>query len=156
MISRLGLVIIMEPDIDAAVAFYEKLGLHLNFHLKGSWAEFDLPSGQGVKICLCPAAPEEVVRRTGLVFELPDLKAFYAAHKDDIPFVGELLEKVHGIMISVQDPGGNIVELYQPTPEKVQQLVKEAKEREDDCDQTPNSRSCGAGKKCCRQDQVES
>lgn len=151
MITRLGLVIIMEPNIEAAVVFYEKLGLKLNFHIKDSWAEFDLPSGQGVKICLCPAAPEEVVKRTGLVFEIADLKSFYAANKDGLPFVGELLEKVHGIMISVQDPGGNIIELYQPTPEKVQQLVKEAKEREDQCKDGEKASGCNTGKKCCKE-----
>ena len=31
-------------------------------------------------------------------------------------------DAAHGIMASIQDPSGNILDLYQPTPEKIQAL----------------------------------
>jgi hypothetical protein len=151
MITRLGLIIIMEPNIDAAVGFYQTLGLRLNFHLSGSWAEFDLPSGQGVKICLCPAA-QEGDRRTGIVLEMTDVKGFYQQHKDDMVFLSEPLEKVHGIMVPVKDPGGNIIELYQPTPEKVAELVQQTKDTSTD----QENRSCGKKQECCKQSKHKS
>ncbi len=134
MITKVGMIILLEHDVDAAVAFYKKLGLKTIFHLKESWAEFAIGD---VKIGLCPTKQEPRDRITGLVLEVDDIRKFYADYKDELPFRSAPLEKVHGIMASIQDPGGNIIDLYQPTPEKVQNLVKDVvkkdEKRKKDC-----------------------
>lgn len=136
MITKVGMIILLEHDVDAAVQFYKKLGLQQVFHIKESWAEFKIGD---VKLGLCPTSQEPHDRVSGVVLEVEDVKAFYETHKNDIPFRGEPIEKVHGMMVSFKDPGGNIIDLYQPTPEKVTSLVKEVVEKD----------QAGEGKKGC-------
>ena len=125
MITKVGMIILLEHDVDAAVTFYKKIGLKQIFHIKESWAEFAVGD---VKIGLCPTSQEVHDRITGLVLEVDDVRAFYEKYKDEILFTSKPIEKVHGIMASIKDPGGNIIDLYQPTPEKVQKLVKQVVE----------------------------
>jgi catechol 2,3-dioxygenase-like lactoylglutathione lyase family enzyme len=142
--KKLGMVILMEHDLEAAVAFYTKLGLELNFHLEGQWAEFSLGT---VKIGLCPTANSEGLRRTGLVVEVDNLKELYEKLKTEgVEFLNEPLEKVHGIMVSFKDPGDNVIDLYQPTPEKVRDLVIKTKGEEED------DGCCGSEQGCCEPD----
>lgn len=123
MITKVGMIILLEHDLDAAVAFYKKLGLKLVFHIKESWAEFAI---DGVKLGLCPTSQKPHDRVTGIVLEVDDVRVLYQKLKNSITFKAEPLEKVHGIMVSIQDPGGNIIDLYQPTPQKVQKLIQQA------------------------------
>ncbi|TET33947.1 hypothetical protein E3J61_03440, partial [Candidatus Dependentiae bacterium] len=127
MITKLGMVILLEHDLEAAVTFYKKIGLKPIFHIKDSWAEFAIGP---VKLGLCPTKQKPTDRITGIVLELEDVRNFYETFKDVILFKSEPQEKVHGIMVSMQDPGGNIVDLYQPTPERVQELVKEVVDKD--------------------------
>lgn len=122
-IKRLAMAIMFEPDLEAAVEFYKKLGLKPAFHLKGRWAE--LMAGT-VQIGLCPTDAQLPDRRTGLVFEVDNVQGLYNVFKDEITFVNEPTEALHGIMASIKDPGGNIIDLYQPTPEKVQANAQNA------------------------------
>ena len=46
------------------------------------------------------------------------------------------VDAAHGVMTSIQDPSGNILDLYQPTPEKIKELAEKMK-KEDAC--------CGGG-----------
>ena len=125
-IKKVGMLILLESDLVKAIEFYQRLGFKLKFHLKDSWAELELGD---VKFGLAPTTQDLPERRTGIVLEVDDLSAAYSALKDDVDFLGEPLEKVHGIMTSFKDPGGNILDLYQPTPEKIRDLVeKTAKE----------------------------
>ena len=120
-IKNVGMLILMQSDIAKAVQHYQKLGLKLIFHLKDKWAEFELGT---TKIGLCPTSnPQE--GHTGIVLEVDDLNAAYNAFKQEgITFINEPIEAVHGIMVSMKDPGGNIIDLYQPTPEKVIALAQ--------------------------------
>ncbi len=136
------MLILMEHDLPKAIEFYQKLGLKLIFHLKDKWAEMRLGD---VKIGLCPTSkPQE--GHTGIVFEVDDMHAaFDALKKDGVEFLNEPVEATHGIMVSLKDPHGNIIDLYQPTPEKVAKLMKEtakADRKEDGC--------CGAQDVCCK------
>ena len=142
MITKLGMVILLEHNVDKAVEFYKKLGLKQIFHIKESWAEFALGS---VKIGLCPTSQEVHERITGVVLEVEDVKKFYEQYKDEIPFKSEPIEKVHGIMASIIDPGGNIIDLYQPTPEKVQQMVKQVVQKDTE-ENSSKSKGCCEGK----------
>lgn len=145
MITNVGMIILLEHDLDAAVDFYKKLGLKLIFHIKESWAEFAIGS---VKLGLCPTSQLPQDRLTGVVLEVADIKKMYATFKDTINFKTEPLEKVHGIMVSMQDPGGNIIDLYQPTPDKVQKLVQEVVKK----DQLKDIGTCCTSEKClCKQ-----
>lgn len=135
--KKIAMVILMESDLPAAVDFYQCLGLHLLFHIKNQWAELEL---QSVKIGLCPTPKAEEVR-TGLVFEVEDLLAVYTELKDKICFLHEPKQAVHGIMVSVKDPGGNIVDLYQPTPQKIHEFAEQTMQQKG-CSESPE--------KCCK------
>ncbi len=121
-----NMFILMENDIAKAVAFYQDLGLKLNFHSTNRWAEFDI---QGVKMGLAQTTQELPERRTGIVLEVDDIQKFYEEHKDSgIDFLSEPVEAVHGLILSFRDPGNNILDLYQPTPEKLKEAVRKAAE----------------------------
>jgi hypothetical protein len=146
-VKKVGMIILMERDLAQAVEFYKILGCKLKFHLKDKWAEFELDN---VKIGLCPTDEDMGLVRTGIVLEVGDLRAFWLARKGSIEFFGEPHEAVHGIMISFKDPSGNVLDLYQPTPEKVRELMKKsAQEGEQDGCCKPSSDESG----CCAQDE---
>jgi len=123
---KVGMLIIMEPDIEKAVEFYQLLGFPLAFHLKGKWAELTI---EGVKLGLCPTDQQLPDRHTGIILQVADVrKAHQELSAAGVSFIREPFEAVHGIMTSIKDPGGNILDLYQPTPEKVQEVVQHMKE----------------------------
>lgn len=129
---KLGMIIVMQPSLADAVSFYKDvLKLPLKFHLKDKWAEFDLGC---VKFGLCPIGQKQDNIRTGIVIETDqDIKGLYESHKDSITFLSEPVVAVHGVMIGFKDPGGNILDLYQPTPEKVKELAKKHKNSDIGC-----------------------
>ncbi len=115
-VKKVAMVIVMQNDLPAAVEFYKKLGLTLVFHVTDRWAEFKI---NDLQIGLCPTDEKVSLNRTGIVFEIADLAAFYEVQKDSLSFLDKPTEAAHGIMASIQDPSGNILDLYQPTPEKL-------------------------------------
>lgn len=129
-IKKVEMIILMQRDLDAAVSFYLRFGLSLKFRMKEKWAEFDI---QGVKLGLCPTPHDMQGRRSGIVLEVDDVRSIYEELKSEVTFIGEPVEALHGIMVSFQDPGGNILDLYQPTPEKVIELAKNVKKEEGGC-----------------------
>ena len=152
MSMRMNMLILMQPDIDKAIAFYLELGLKLVFRVPGKWAELSL--SDGVRIGLCPkeagaisirtgdisnqaslnqdsinqdnleSDQDALEHRTGAVFEVPDVQKLYADMQDKIVFLNTPTSKPHGIIVSCKDPGGNIIDLYQPTPEKLQAEIQ--------------------------------
>lgn len=133
---KVGMLILMQPDVEEAVRFYEKLGLKKQFHLKEQWAEFLCGD---VKIGLCPTSQAIPVHHTGIVLEVNDLQTFYTTLKEQgVTFLSEPKAPEHGIMVSFQDPGNNVIDLYQPTPERITEIVKSIKEQE----------CCGTQTKC--------
>ena len=121
---RVGMVIVMQHDLKSSVDFYKDvLQLPLVFHIENKWAEFDLGC---VKFGLCPITEKQDNIRTGIVLEVQeDLLELYAALKDRVTFLNEPIVAPHGIMVGFKDVGGNILDLYQATPEKLKDLVKE-------------------------------
>ncbi len=122
---QLAMVILMVNDVEKAVTFYETLGAQKKCLFPKSWAELSL---EGITIALCHTDQEQGQRRTGLVFAVKDLIAFHAEHKATINFIEEPITKLHGIMSSLQDPSGNIIELYQATPDKVREFMEKQKD----------------------------
>ncbi len=126
--TRVSMLILMQPDLEKGVAFYNKLGLRPIFHIKGKWAEFQLGD---IKIGLAPISQELPLHRTGIVLEVQDLKAtFESLKKEGVEFVREPVEALHGFMASFRDPGNAVIDLYQPTPEKVAQFMEQQKKQE--------------------------
>jgi len=121
---KVGMVILMQHDLKKAVEFYrDVLKLPLKFHLENKWAEFDLGC---VKFGLCPIAEEQDNIRTGIVLEVAeDLLKLHESLKGKVNFLNEPVVAVHGIMVGFKDVGGNILDLYQPTLDKVKDLAKE-------------------------------
>lgn len=127
--TRVNMLILMQPDLEKAVTFYQNLGLRLIFHIKGKWAEFQLGD---IKIGLAPISQELPVHRSGIVLEVKDLKASYEQlKKDGVEFLREPVEAMHGYMASFKDPGNSVIDLYQPTPEKVEEFMRQQKLREE-------------------------
>lgn len=146
-VKKVAMVIIMENDLVAAVEFYKKLGLTLVFHVKDRWAEFKI---NDLQIGLCPTDEKIQFNRTGIVFEIPDLAAFYDVQKESLTFLDKPSEAAHGVMASIQDPSGNIIDLYQPTPEKLKNLQgcgdacacdAAIPEKDDSCCNSPQNQS---------------
>jgi len=136
-VKKIAMVIVMENDLQAAFQFYKTLGLKLAFHVPDRWAEFKI---NDLQIGLCPTTESVNLNRTGLVFEVADLENFYQTHKDTMSFLDKPVEAAHGIMASVQDPSGNILDLYQPTPEKIQHLAQKLQDDQMCC----GGKSCGS------------
>ncbi|MDR3646960.1 MAG: VOC family protein [Candidatus Babeliales bacterium] len=131
---KIGMLILMQNDLEKAVEFYKKLGFVLKFHIKEKWAEFVIDQ---VKLGLCPTEHPAFERHTGIVLEVEDLAAVEEnLKKHEIAFLAEPLEAVHGIMASIKDPSGNVIDIYQATPEKVQELAKKVAQ------ETAKGRSC--------------
>ncbi|MBT4856107.1 hypothetical protein HOM50_05160 [bacterium] len=125
---KVGMIIIMEPDLEKAIEFFKNLGFPLKFHLEAKWAEFGIGD---VKMGLCPTSSEIIEHHTGVILEVDDVnKTFEEFKAKGVEFVKEPFVAVHGIMCSFKDPGGNIFDLYQPTPEKVQEMVEKMKQEE--------------------------
>lgn len=126
IVQKVNMLILMQPDIAKAITFYQQLGLKLVFHIKDKWAEMQVGD---IKIGLCPTAEKpDYLSRTGIVLQVADMQTVYTSLKDSITFLSEPKEAVHGVMVSFQDPGNNVLDLYQPTPEKVVELVKKTVE----------------------------
>ena len=68
-----------------------------------------------------------------MVFEI--LEDLLALHKklqaEGVTFVNEPVVAPHGVMVGIKDPGGNVLDLYQATPEKLQEFAQKAKEAKD-------------------------
>ena len=85
-----------------------------------------------VKFGLCPITEVQDNIRTGIVLEVQqDLLKMYESLKDQVTFLNEPVVAVHGIMIGFKDVGGNVLDLYQPTLDKVKDLVKETVNKEE-------------------------
>lgn len=149
-VQSVSMVILMQPDLDAAVAFYNELGLKLQFRMKDKWAEFDL---NGVKIGLCPASGPVQESRTGIVLHCADVAQAYSSLKDSLIFLSEPVAATHGIMVSIKDPGGNILDLYQPTPEKLKETLRQTYEQASGCCKDEQQQATRCTKKkinsCC-------
>jgi catechol 2,3-dioxygenase-like lactoylglutathione lyase family enzyme len=140
-IKKLNMVIIMAHQFEETVAFYQKLGLVLKFHLKNQWAEFALGD---VKVGICPTSTIEENKRTGIVLEVENLaQAHKSFSEQGIPFSGDLVQRIHGAMITMKDPSGNLIDLYQPTPEQVKDLVLKVAREES------QRVCCGKKGNCC-------
>ncbi len=125
---KVGMVILMQPDLAKAVDFYTKLGLTKKFYLEDKWAEFDLGC---VKIGLCPTDQAQDNVRTGVVFEVfEDLIALHKKLQNEgLTFVNEPVVAPHGVMVGMKDPGGNVFDLYQATPDKLKEFAEKNKEQ---------------------------
>ena len=139
-----NMLIVMANDLEKMIDYYKKLGLELVFQVPNKWAEFDI---HGVKFGIAQTNYELPERRTGIVLEVPKLYDFYSAAKTaGIEFLSEPTQAVHGIMVSFKDPGNNILDLYQPTPEHVKELIKKAQEehckKDDSCECKSTQKTC--------------
>lgn len=136
MTFKVGMLITIQHDIETSFEFYKNLGFAPKFHIKNRWAEFEL---NNIKFILCPTENALPERHTGIVLEVNDLKNLYTELlAKNVVFVTEPKEAPHGIMASIKDPGNNIIDLYQPTHEKVAEIVRKAQKSccgsEDNCE----------------------
>ena len=141
------MIIFFEPDLEEAIAFYTKIGLTKIFHIKNRWAELQLG---GIKIGLCPAPNLSPNRSTGVVFEVDNVKALYDQYKHEWHFLGEPKQALHGIMVSLKAPGGNIIDLYEPTPQKLKDVLAYVAAHEGDKEGSNNCQSTTQAEECCK------
>ncbi|MCK5632187.1 hypothetical protein KAH94_00390 [bacterium] len=135
-VKRVNMLILLQSDLEAAVQFYQDFGFTKKFHLKDKWAEFDL---NGISFGLCPISQEALSKngvdsstgfRTGIVLEVEELNKLCEDNADSMTFLSKPIEAAHGLMVSFKDPGGNIIDLYQPTPEKLKEFVEKNKDKD--------------------------
>lgn len=118
---KVGMFILMVNDVDKATEFYKKIGLPLKFHLENKWAEFTI---KDIKLGICPAKFESFDHHTGIVLEVDNIKEFQEQIlKENIQFLRDIVEAPHGLMASIKDPSGNIIDIYEPTPEKLKEFT---------------------------------
>lgn len=138
---KVGLLILMQHDVEKAFEFYKTLGLSPKFHIKDRWAEFKLGN---TKLVLCPVSELIPDRHTGIVLEVENLEVLHQELTNKgITFLTSPKTAPHGIMASIKDPGNNILDLYQPTPEKVTELVRNSQA----CCKTDQ---CKTREQCCK------
>ena len=136
---KLSMIILLVNDLEKAKEFYKKIGGIQKFALKNHWAEIALGE---IKIGLCPTSTITENFRTGIVLETPNLQETYEHwNKLGVEFLNEPKTALHGIMASFKDSSGNIIDIYQPTPEKVIAMAEKIKEN-DEC--------CQKAKTCCK------
>ncbi len=146
------MIIVMQEDLQKAMDFYTKLGLKVVFYIPGKWAELQIGD---VKIGLCPTAtPLAKNHHTGVVFQVDDVMETYKSLKEDgFEFANEPVVATHGIMVSCVDPSGNLFDLYQPTHDKVKQVLEKAgKLCGDSCGKSNEGTCCRVPQKtngCC-------
>jgi predicted enzyme related to lactoylglutathione lyase len=121
---KVGMLILMQSDLSKAVDFYKKLNFKLNFHLQDKWAEFDLGC---IKLGLCPTDQKNDGIYTGIVLETSEdlLKLYEELKNKGVEFLKEPSIAPHGIMVPFKDSGGNVLDLYQPTPEKLKEFSEQ-------------------------------
>lgn len=124
---RVSMFILMQNNLEEAIAFYTKLGYTLNFQIKDQWAEFE---AKGIKLGLAITDMELPERRTGIILEVDNLADWCTQQEEQGIKCSEQVVRLHGIMSSITDPGNNILELYQPTPEKVKEAAEQMKQQE--------------------------
>ncbi len=148
IIKKVAMIIVLQPDVEKAVEWYKNLGLRLVFHIKEKWAEFEV---NGVKIGLCPTSSTDLPdRHSGVVFEVADVQAVYEQLKDTVTFMNEPIRALHGIMVSIKDPGNSILDLYQPTPEKIKEYMD--KQAQEGCCKDEGSEQAD---NCCKSESAE-
>jgi catechol 2,3-dioxygenase-like lactoylglutathione lyase family enzyme len=114
-------------DVQASVAFYAKLGFKLDAQ---SGPYFAALSRSGVQLLLSPATgpggasqpmpngdkPAPGGGWNRMVLDTPDLKGDVARlRKDGVRFRNEIIVGLGGDQVLLDDPSGNVVELFQPT-----------------------------------------
>lgn len=145
-INKVAMLILMQPDLDKAIAFYQELGIQLKFRMKDTWAEFEL---EGIKIGLCQTPHPAQDNRTGIVLQVANLQHVYTDLKEKVTFLSEPVSAAHGVMTSIKDPGGNILDLYQPTPERLKEALEKAAQ---EAEKTAEADQCCKPQNCCKND----
>lgn len=132
------MMILHEHDLDAAVKLYKALGFSEQFKLDKQWAELEL---DGVRLGLAYAEKEIPDRRTGIVLEVNDINAYCDLVKEHgCTMVNEPTDAPHGMIASFKDPGNTIIDLFQPMPEKLEELMK--KMEQERCCKTDSDEDC--------------
>ncbi len=143
------MVVLMQENLEQALAFYQMLGLKKIFYIPEKWAELET---NGVRIGLCPTSQVQKGTHTGVVFEIDDMQALHEQlTAQGIEFATAPVTATHGIMASCFDPSGNKIDLYQPTHHKVKSVLDEA-HNNDCCDEEGEEKEdecCGSKKACC-------
>lgn len=132
-ITSLYMVVLMQPDLEKAREFYKKLGLQEKSAVPDKWIEFDI---QGTILALCPV--QDGIQRgySGVVLQTNDIYALYKKlAQEGIQWIVAPTVATHGIMASFIDVGGNQIDVYQPTHEKVRSVLekKSCKKRQNCC-----------------------
>jgi glyoxylase I family protein len=114
-------------DVPASVAFYEKLGFKIDVQ---SGPYFAALSRGGVQLLLSPTSgpggasqpmpngdkPAPGGGWSRMVLDTPDLKGdMDKLRKDGVRFRNDIIVGLGGNQVLLDDPSGNVVELFQPT-----------------------------------------
>src|SRR3990167_5546632 len=126
-ISRVYMVMVLQDDLEKGVTFYrDTLELPCLFYIQKEWAEFEL---EGLKLGLCQKTDTSGPMHTGIVLEVKDLKTTLTALKErGIEPVQNPVVANHGIIATIADPSGNLIDLYQPEHAAIRQQLERLKQ----------------------------
>lgn len=104
---KLSLIYLPVKDLNAALALYrDTLGFQESWRMGELTAGLALP-GTDVELLLDQDAPED--DKPGPFFQVDDVDAFYAMHRDELAFVAPPKSIPPGRYVAFDDPSGNRV-----------------------------------------------
>jgi len=118
VVRRLQNVYVAATDLDQAVRFYrEALGLRLKFRDGNRWAQFDLGE-TSFAVSAPPKARPPRGAGAVAVFEVESLEAAVVALQSaGAPIQSGVVDMgSHGRILTVRDPAGNPIQLFQRAP----------------------------------------
>jgi metallothiol transferase len=101
-------------DLVQSMDFYQnKMGLEVKLQFE-DWVEFDLGVTSFAILKRPPEKGEVVPTKTRIMFEVEDIQEFYdMAVGKKIKLIGEIRNEEYGKLLTVEDPDGHWLEVYQ-------------------------------------------
>src|SRR5689334_22776465 len=115
MLLDLNFILLHVPDLAKVIPFYtEKLGLAIETQVPG-FVQFKLPATGGAIFAITQEGDSTPVHGVELWWRVDDTDATYADLKArDVEIVDQPQDQPFGRTLSIKDPAGNTLYMFQP------------------------------------------
>ena len=116
MIRKIYAVLVYVKDLAESQEFYEnKLGLKFKFR-NGDWVEFDLGETSFAILKQPDEGGRVIPQKTRIMFQVDDIEEMKSRLAEaGAKFVGEIRDEEYGKLLTLEDPNGHWLELFEPT-----------------------------------------